>query len=125
MTTLASRPPTAHKHLQMQLRLRHNGKELIVGLYQDVVKFGREASCDIVVADRKASREHARIERRRDKYVLVDVSSNGTFLTFHGGPEMALRHEEAVLHGHGSISFGHPYGSDPTEVATFEVETPA
>jgi hypothetical protein len=74
------------------------------------------------VADRKASREHARIERRRDKYVLVDVSSNGTFLTFHGGQEMALRREEVVLHGRGSISFGHSYGADPTEVATFEVE---
>ena len=28
---------------------------------------GRGGGCDVVVADRKASRQHARIERRRDK----------------------------------------------------------
>jgi class 3 adenylate cyclase len=123
MTTLASLPPVAPRRSRAQLRLRHNGKELLIGANHDVVRFGRDVSCDVVVADRKASREHARIERRRDKYVLVDVSSNGTFLTFHGGREMALRREEVVLHGSGSISFGHAYGADPTEIATFEVET--
>jgi hypothetical protein len=123
MTTLASIPSIAPSPFRVQLRLRHNGKELVIGGDHDVVTLGREASCDVVVADRKASREHARIERRRDKYVLVDVSSNGTYLIFHGEPEMALRREEVVLHGSGSISFGHPYGADPTEVATFEVDT--
>jgi len=85
----------------------------------------RLAHSDVVISDRKASRDHARIERRLDKFVLVDVSSNGTFVTFDGGLEVALKHEEVVLHGHGSISFGHSYGADPTEVAVFHVEPPA
>src|SRR4029077_720556 len=97
--------------------------EMILGPGSELLKLGRENSCDVVIADRKASREHARIERRRDKLVLVDVSSNGTFLTFRGEQEMPVRREEIVLHGHGSISFGHPYALDPAEVATFEVET--
>jgi hypothetical protein len=108
----------------VQLRLRHNGKEVVAGPSREQIKLGRESSSDVVIADRKASREHARIERRRDKFVLIDVSSNGTFVTFHGEPEMAVKREEVVLHGRGSISFGHPYSSDPTEVAAFDVEAP-
>jgi adenylate cyclase len=124
MTTMASLPPEElQPKPRVRLRLKHNGREIVFGERQDVMRFGREISCDVVVADRKASREHARIERRRDKFVLVDVSSNGTFLTFHGEAEMPVRREEIVLHGHGSISFGHPYAIDPAEVATFEVET--
>jgi len=109
----------------VQLRLVHNGKELVLSPDRELIRFGRDTSSDVVIADRKASREHARIERRRDKFVLVDLSSNGTFVTFHGGPEMALKHEEVVLHGRGSISFGHSYGADPTEVVVFHVEPPA
>jgi hypothetical protein len=98
---------------------------MILGPGRELIKLGRENSCDVVIVDRKASREHARIERRRDKFVLVDVSSNGTFVTFQGEPEMAVKREEVLLRGRGSISFGHPYSVDPTEVAAFEVETPA
>ena len=117
MATRALSPPRA------KLRLRHGGKELIMEVGCDLVRFGRESSCDIVIADRKASREHARIERRRDKFVLVDVSSNGTYVTFRGGPETPVKREEIALHGRGSISFGHPYSADPTEVATFDIES--
>jgi len=124
MTTMASVPPEElQQKPRVRLRLTHNGREIVFGSRQDVIRFGREVSADVVVSDRKASREHARIERRRDKFVLVDVSSNGTFLTFRGEQEMPVRREEIVLHGHGSISFGHPYAADPAEVATFEVET--
>jgi hypothetical protein len=34
-----------------------------------------------------------------------------------------VRREEVLLHGRGSISFGHPYSADPTEVAAFAVES--
>jgi len=122
LTSMASRAPSPPKQVQVQVRLRHNGKEVVAGPGREQIKLGRESSSDIVIADRKASREHARIERRRDKFVLIDVSSNGTFVTFHGEPEMAVKREEILLHGRGSISFGHPYSSDPTEVAAFDVE---
>jgi len=125
LTFMASRAPGLPKPPRVMLRLTHGGKETVLGAERDLIRLGRENSSDVVIADRKASREHARIERRRDKFVLVDISSNGTFVTFHGQPEMEVRREEIVLHGRGSISFGHPYSADPTEVATFEVETPA
>ncbi len=124
LTYMASRAPGPPTQPLARLCLRHGGKEMILGPGRELIRLGRENSCDIVIADRKASREHARIERRRDKFVLVDVSSNGTFVTFHGQSEMAVKREEVVLQGRGSISFGHPYSADPTEVAAFEIETP-
>ena len=125
LTHMASRAPGPPNQVQVRLCLRHGGKEMILGPGRELLKLGRENSCDIVIADRKASREHARIERRRDKFVLVDVSSNGTFVTFQGEPEMAVKREEVLLRGRGSMSFGHPYSADPTEVAAFEIQTPA
>lgn len=120
LTTLASHPgPKAAKRM---IRLRHGERELVPGPDVKAVRFGRDPASDIAILDRKASREHARIERRRDKFVLVDRSSNGTYVTFEGQPEIALRREEVVLYGGGSLSFGHPYADDPTEVVTFQIE---
>ena len=124
LTYMAGRSPTLPGQPKVQMRLKYNGKEVTLGPDRELVKLGRDHSSDVVVADRKASREHARIERRRDKFVLVDVSSNGTFVALQGGPEMVVKREEVVLHGSGTISFGHPYSADPAEAAVaFEVET--
>jgi hypothetical protein len=124
MTTLESAPPSSQGQSRVRLRLTYAGKEFLVGEGHDVLVLGRETSCDVVLSDKLASREHARIECRRGKFVLIDISSNGTFLTFRGEPEMALKREEAVLHGRGSLSFGHP-ASGRAEPARFEVEAPA
>ena len=52
------------------------------------------------------SRAHAMIERRRDKFILIDHSSNGTYVTVDGEPEVQLCRDELLLRGHGWISFG-------------------
>ena len=72
------------------------------------ISIGRDGGCDIVVGDRKASRNHASIERRRDKFVLADHSSNGTWVKFSGeAEEVVLRREERMLRANGVIGFGH------------------
>jgi adenylate cyclase len=80
--------------------------------------FGRDATCDVVVGDRKASRLHARVERRRDKFVLIDHSSNGTWVQIAGEAEVVvLRREELMLRGSGQIGIGHsPTDGDGTPV---------
>ena len=80
---------------------------------------GRDMQNDLVIADRKASRMHARIERRRDKFVLIDHSSNGTYVTVHGETEIVLRREELALRGRGQVSFGHAFQDDPSEFLDF------
>jgi predicted component of type VI protein secretion system len=62
---------------------------------------------------------HARIERRREKFFLVDQSTNGTFVTFDGEAEIALRREEVMLRGRGTITFGHSAAEAGGETVTF------
>jgi class 3 adenylate cyclase len=117
LTALASRkeaPPT-------RMRLFHGGRERLLGDDNIAVAMGRDAQNDIVIADRMASRVHARIERRSGKFVLVDHSSNGTYVTIDGQPQIKLRREELVLRGQGRISFGHA-GDDAAELVFFACE---
>jgi class 3 adenylate cyclase len=115
LTSLANRPTVTRAHL----RLQHGSRRITLDATSPALTIGRETGNDIVVADHAASRRHARIERRRDKFVLVDQSSNGTYCTIAGDDEILLRREELVLRGRGRLSFGHPYADDPTEVLEF------
>jgi adenylate cyclase len=70
--------------------------------------FGRDGACNVTVGDRKASRLHARVERRREKFVLIDQSSNGTWVQFAGEADVVvLRREELILRASGLIGLGH------------------
>lgn len=85
------------------------------------VSIGREQANDVVIPVSSASRNHATIERRRDRWVLVDHSSNGTFVSSSTDGDIHLRHEELILGREGKIGFGHPVASSPTECVSFAV----
>ena len=101
------------------LRLSYDGRDFMVDAVRPSVTIGRDEGADIVVRDRCASRMHARIEFRRDKFVFVDLSSNGSYILPNGEEEVRLRREEFVLSKSGSISLGHPYKNDPAEIIEF------
>jgi hypothetical protein len=61
-----------------------------------------------VIDDDMASRQHCTVERRGDKYVLKDHSTNGTYVTLEGDTEIFLQREELTLPKHGWIAFGQP-----------------
>ena len=103
----------------VRMFVTHDGRETVV---VSSMSLGREARNDIVLKDKMASRNHARIERRKDKYVLVDLSSNGTYVLMENGDRLKLRREEMILYGNGSITFGHPAGEANEEVVGFRVE---
>jgi class 3 adenylate cyclase len=90
---------------QTTLHLRHAGTDLTLDQPNALILVGRDAACQIVVADPRASRQHARIERRQNKFFLIDQSTNGTFVTFAGEIEITLRREELMLRGRGKITF--------------------
>lgn len=57
----------------------------------DTNTIGRADTCDLTLQDGKASRQHARIERREDNFWLVDLgSSNGVFVNEQRITEAAL-----------------------------------
>jgi class 3 adenylate cyclase len=106
---------------QLVLWLKHAGHEHLLERANSGISLGRDATCQIVIADRMASRQHARIERRRDQFFLTDQSSNGTFVAVTGEPEISLRREELMLRGSGKISFGHSVARTGDEVVEFSV----
>jgi class 3 adenylate cyclase len=101
-----------------RLRLCHRGREWVFAGNGEAIALGREPGNHIVVEDLCASRKHATVERRRDKWVLVDHSTNGTFVTFDGEPELSIRHEELLLRGAGTISLGRS-ADDPAACVGF------
>lgn len=86
------------------------------------ITVGRESVCIVTIASQFASRVHAHVEYRRDKFVLQDRSTNGTFVTADGGKEVFLKGESLPLSGHGIISLGCPLLSQTGEILRYAVE---
>ncbi|HVT34767.1 MAG TPA: adenylate/guanylate cyclase domain-containing protein [Nevskiaceae bacterium] len=69
---------------------------------------GRSAMCGLVVPASHASREHARCEYSRGKFVFTDQSANGSYVLADGQHEVFLRRESIPLTGRGLIGLGAP-----------------
>jgi adenylate cyclase len=88
------------------LRLVHKGQEIQRRRDADSFAIGRDAECDLPITHHLISRRHCSIEKRGDKFVLADQSSNGTFVTIEGDSEFVVHREEFILRKSGCISFG-------------------
>jgi len=66
---------------------------------------GRSEECEIPLAAPFASRKHVRLEYRRGKFMLVDESSNGTYVEMEG-QVVYVRNEAFALVGSGRFSLG-------------------
>jgi hypothetical protein len=92
--------------------LNYNGVEMELSRSRPSLRLGRGTENDFVVPDHQASRLHARVELRRDRFVLVDQSMNGTYVQMEGGTEICLRRDEVALKGIGTISLGRATASE-------------
>jgi len=89
-----------------RLSLRCQGQEVTVGEGRKSVTLGRADDNDIVVKGNLISRLHARVEATRDRFTLVDESTNGTFVQTSDGEEIFVRRDNTVLSGEGVIGLG-------------------
>ncbi len=107
---------------QTSLTLRLDRRELALG-HDGACEatFGRDASCDFVIDHQRTSRAHARIELRYDKFVIVDHSSNGTWVRIGNEAPIMLHREELILSGAGEISFGRTPNDAGVVRVAFEV----
>ena len=76
---------------------------LVVGPERPRLTIGRHASSDVRVEHEAVSRIHAEIILRGDKFVLIDRSTNGTYVHVDDGPILRIVREELVLAGTGRI----------------------
>ncbi len=70
------------------------------------VNIGRADDNDLVVKGNLISRIHAKVELRRGKFVLIDQSTNGTFLQNLQGEELFVRRDSTEVIGEGTIGLG-------------------
>ena len=119
-TTIFELIPAADSTLAVALVLRYGDAVVTLDDNKRVIAMGRDADCDVAIHDRRASRQHARIELRGERIVLIDNSTNGTYVTLDGQPELFLRGNECVIHGRGLISFAASSSSPGADCATFE-----
>lgn len=103
-TIISNNVAIANNNKPLCLYYQHKKQELDTDL--EVYTFGRDISCDQMIGSTLASRIHAKIECRRGKFVLIDESTNGTYLQMQNNNPIFLRREEVVLQGTGAISFG-------------------
>jgi len=89
-----------------RLSLRYQGREVTVGEGRKSATLGRAEDNDVVVKGNLISRVHARVEASRDRFTLVDESTNGTFVQTSSGEEIFVRRDSTQLTGEGVIGLG-------------------
>lgn len=87
--------------------------------WHPILTIGRDASCELVIAEGVVSRRHATIRVERTQFYLVDHSVNGTFITRAGGEEIHLMRREIMLEGDGEIRPGYSRSLENKPVIRF------
>jgi hypothetical protein len=65
----------------------------------NVTLIGRDAACDVILSETAISRQHVRIERRPDRWLLRNLSANGTLLNKKPVDEAALADGDEIRVG--------------------------
>ncbi len=112
--------PSTSPLVAERLCVRYHGKAFLLDRKTPVLTLGRDLGNKLVIEDRKASRQHARIERRLDGYFLVDTSTNGCFVRQGEHQESLVRRQEIMLEGVGRICFGTSTNDPEADGADFE-----
>jgi class 3 adenylate cyclase len=96
--------PVSKQHTLMTLKLHH--QHISIDLENPIVTMGRNQTNRLVINDPEVSRLHARIEFRKEKFILIDQSTNGTYVYPVGHKMLFLRRDEVLLEGRGFFGLG-------------------
>ena len=116
------------QQIEGQIHLAYLNLSRTVSSSQLPIHLGRSAQAEFTVDDPRVSRLHARLDWRNGAFVLVDLSSFGTWVRFAGSDtDVPLRRDECLLHGHGEIALGVPFNdlSSPTVIFSLNVSHPS
>lgn len=104
-----------------RMLLRYRAREVEIDEAYPMVAMGRVASNDLIVDHDLVSRLHARIEHRKGKFTLTDLSTNGTQVIMNGGAPQYVRRDSLILEGSGMIGLGRVPLSDSPETIHYEI----
>ena len=105
-----------------RLRLRYQGQEILVQDGRANITMGRAEENDLVVKGNLISRLHARVEFNRNKFMLIDQSTNGTFVLGKDGEEAFVRRDSMQIRGEGLIGLGKAPDSNSSQVIRYICE---
>ena len=106
----------------LRLRLRANDRDLVIDEQHSSITIGRAEDNDVVIKGNLISRLHARIEISRNKFVLIDQSTNGTFVQTANGEESFVRRDSLQIKGEGTIGLGRLPEQDSPQTIRFICE---
>jgi adenylate cyclase len=106
----------------LRLRIRANDRDLVVDEQHSSITIGRAEDNDVVIKGNLISRLHARIEISRSKFVLIDQSTNGTFVQTADGEESFVRRDSLQIKGQGTIGLGRLPEQDSPQTIRFTCE---
>jgi adenylate cyclase len=106
----------------LRLRLRANDRDLVIDEQHSSITIGRAEDNDVVIKGNLISRLHARIEISRNKFVLIDQSTNGTFVQTADGEESFVRRDSLQIKGEGTIGLGRLPEQDSPQTIRFVCE---
>ncbi len=98
-------------HEASQLVLDWHDERLAVG-GDDAILLGTCENSDLILTGSHTSRSHARIEYRKQFFVLIDHSTNGTFVQTEDEQVTFVRRGELRLWGNGWIALGERLNAD-------------
>jgi len=101
------------------LVLMLGGQSVRLDQWRPSATAGRGTDCDLIVANKFASRRHLTVKLMRTNFYLIDHSINGTFVSLDGGQEIHVLRSELLLEGKGQIILGRSLIEEPTEIIQF------
>jgi class 3 adenylate cyclase len=95
------------------------GQSLTVGDHNPSLTIGREEQNDLIVRRPLVSRLHARIEFRHGRFILADVSTNGTYVVMDGRDSIFTHRDTQELVGSGVLGLGEAVSAQSPAVVRF------
>ncbi len=105
----------------MVLEIRMGDQRLALDEKGAAITIGRLPTNDVVLSYAGVSRLHAKIVHRRGKFVLVDTSSNGTYVHMAHRDAVYIKHDELQLYGSGVICPGKSATPESPGAVHFEI----
>jgi adenylate cyclase len=106
LTTVVEVASMLEHPTQIHLVVSLGNQVMELGTERAKITIGRGPDNDLVLDDPLASRRHAHLELRQGKFLLIDNSTNGTFVSTAEGEPIYVHREEMMLPEAGNIGIG-------------------
>ncbi len=119
LTAVAIPIPVWKGQESAKLVLSYQGEMVEVSWDGAPFRLGRGEDSDLIVRYRNVSRNHASVESIEGRFMLIDHSTNGTYVQLGTAEPIFLHRSRIYLQAFGRISLGQKFTDDAREVIDF------